>query len=474
MKPVRFPLRRSALALVLAAPLLSPVLAGPLGPAIALASPPTPADGSPIATAQNLGVAFSQVAEQVSPSVVSIQVEVKQKAPNLGFFFPFGGAPEGGTQKGGGSGVIIAADGAVLTNNHVVENATRIEVALQDGRKYAARVVGTDPATDLAVLRIDAKGLPAARFADSDAARVGQWVVAIGSPFGLDYTVTAGVLSAKGRGGLGANEIEDYLQTDASINPGNSGGPLVNLNGELLGINTMIIGHASGIGFAIPSNLVRKVSTDLLQKGDVSRAWIGVSFQELTPELASSFGLSNARGALVNDVSAGGPAQKGGVRAGDIITEVQGKPVREGRDLLRAVIQYPVGEKVTLGVLRDGQPQKLTVVTQERPDSRELRAGAGGKQRGGERAQASTRGLELTDLTPEIARRIGYEGQGVVVAGVQPGSPAERAGLMRGDVILEANRRPVPSKTKLDEVLHGGRVLLKVHRQGGTFFAVME
>jgi serine protease Do len=457
------PFERSCFALLLAAPLVA---------APVLASPPTPAEGSPIATAQHLGIAFSQVAEQVSPSVVSIQVEVKQKAPSFGFF-PFGPSPEGGVQKGGGSGMVISSDGAVLTNNHVVENASRIEVALQDGRKFPARVVGVDPATDLAVLRIDAKNLPAARFADSDASRVGQWVVAIGSPFGLDYTVTAGVLSAKGRGGLGANEIEDYLQTDASINPGNSGGPLVNLNGEVLGINTMIIGHASGIGFAIPSNLARKVATDLLQKGDVSRAWIGVSFQELTPELASTFGLPNARGALVNDVTPNGPAQKGGVRAGDVITEVQGKPVREGRDLLRAIIQYPVGEKVALSVLRDGHEQKVSVVTGERPDARSLRAGAPGKQKAPEKALAP-RGLDVTDVTPEIARRIGYDGAGVVVTAVQPGSPAERAGLMRGDVIEEANRKPVTSKQKLEEVLHGGRVLLKVHRQGGAFFAVME
>jgi serine protease Do len=459
-----YSLRRSLLGLALAVPLVA---------APAFASPPSATDGSPLATAQHLGVAFSQVAEQVSPSVVSIQVEVKQKAPNMGFFMPFG-MPEGGTQKGGGSGVIISGDGAVLTNNHVVDQASRIEVVMQDGRKFPAKVVGVDPATDLAVLRIEAKGLTAARFADSDASRVGQWVVAIGSPFGLDYTVTAGVLSAKGRGGLGANEIEDYLQTDASINPGNSGGPLVNLNGEVLGINTMIIGN-SGIGFAIPSNLARKVSQDLLQKGDVSRAWIGVSFQELTPELASSFGLSNMRGALVNDVSAGGPAQKAGVRAGDIITGVQDKTVREGRDLLRAVLQYPVGEKLTLTVQRDGKEQKIAVATAERPDARELRAAASGNRPKAAEKSLAMRGADVQDLTPELARRIGYaEGQGVVVSNVQPGSSAERAGLMRGDVIQEANRRPVNSRQKLEEALGSGRALLKVHRHGGSFFAVLE
>ena len=303
---------------------------------------------------------------------------------------------------------ILSADGAILTNNHVVENASRITVALQDGRRLNAKVVGTDPATDLAVLKIDAKGLPALKFADSDRAQVGEWVIAIGSPFGLDYTITAGVLSAKGRGGMGANEIEDYLQTDASINPGNSGGPLIDLDGNVLGINTMIIGHASGIGFAIPSNLARKVGMELLQKGDVSRAWIGVFMQELTPELASGFGVQRTRGALVTELAPNGPAAKAGVRPGDIIIEIQGREVRESRDLLRAVLQYPVGEKLAVTVLRDGGQHKLQVVTAARPDQREARAqpGAAKPQRGQAKPQSS-RGLELAELTPDVARRIG-------------------------------------------------------------------
>jgi Do/DeqQ family serine protease len=454
-------------------------LLSPLGSAPAFASPPS-AEHNPIATANQLGVAFSRVAEQASPSVVSIQVEIKRAQPNFGFFFPFGGGMPGdgggGVQKGGGSGMVLTADGAILTNNHVVDGATRIEVAFQDGRRMPAKVVGVDPATDLAVLKVDAKGLPAVKFADSDAARVGEWVIAIGSPFGLDYSITAGVLSAKGRGGMGANEIEDYLQTDASINPGNSGGPLIDLDGQVLGINTMIIGHASGIGFAIPSNLARKVAMDLLQKGDVSRAWIGVSYQELTPELASSFGVQRTRGALVNEVMANGPAAKAGIRAGDIITDIQGREVREGRDLLRAVLQYPVGEKLAVTVLRDGGTQKITVTTAARPDQREARAGGAAKP--GKQGQAKpqhSRGLDITELTPEIARRIGYQGQGgVVVANVIPGSAADRAGLMRGDVIEEVNKKAVGSPQKLEELLGGAKVLLKVHRQGGTFFAALS
>jgi serine protease Do len=455
---------------VLGLSLISPLAAAP-----ALASPPSGAQ-NPIATANQLGEAFSRVAEQVSPSVVSIQVEVKRAQPNFGFFSPFGGGPGDGNgplQKGGGSGMVLTADGAILTNNHVVDSATRIEVAFQDGRRLPAKVVGVDPATDLAVLKVDAKALPAVKFADSDKARVGEWVIAIGSPFGLDYTITAGVVSAKGRGGMGANEIEDYLQTDASINPGNSGGPLIDLDGNVLGINTMIIGHASGIGFAIPSNLARKVGLELLQKGDVSRAWIGVSYQELTPELASSFGVQRTRGALVNEVIANGPAAKAGVRPGDIITDIQGREVREGRDLLRAVLQYPVGEKLAVTVLRDGGPHKLTVVTAARPDQRETRAGQPKRQN--QAKPASSRGLELAELTPDIARRIGYQGQsGVVVANVLPGSSADRAGLLRGDVIEEINRKPVSGLRQVEEALGSGKALLKVQRQGGTFFAAIE
>jgi Do/DeqQ family serine protease len=477
------PQLNSAMEAATHAPKLRSALAGlalftPIFSTSALASPPSGSEQNPIATANQLGVAFSRVAEQASPSVVSIQVEVKRPQPSFGFFFPFGGGspdgPGGGIQKGGGSGMVLSADGAILTNNHVVDSASRITVALQDGQRFTAKVVGTDPATDLAVLKIDAKGLRPVKFADSDRAQVGEWVIAIGSPFGLDYSITAGVLSAKGRGGMGANEIEDYLQTDASINPGNSGGPLIDLDGNVLGINTMIIGHASGIGFAIPSNLARKVSTELLQKGDVSRAWIGVSYQELTPELASGFGAQRTRGALVNEIVPSGPAAKAGVRPGDIIIDIQGREVREGRDLLRAVLQYPVGEKLSLTVLRDGSQQKLQVVTAARPDQREARAGSGAKPQRGQAKPQGSKGMELAELTPDIARRIGYQGPGgVVIANVVPGSAADRAGLLRGDVIEEVNRKPISSGRQLEEALGGPKALLKVHRQGGTFFAAL-
>jgi serine protease Do len=461
----------------LRAPLaLGLALAAPLSLSPASAAPPSGAEQGPIATAQQLGVAFSHIAERVSPSVVSIQVEAKasQGMPQNMFPFPFGGQQqEPGVQKGSGSGMVLTADGAILTNNHVVENAQRIKVSLQDGRHFTGKVLGVDPATDLAVVKIDAKGLTPIKFADSDAAQVGQWVVAIGSPFGLDYTVTAGVLSAKGRGSLGANEIEDYLQTDASINPGNSGGPLVNLQGEVLGVNTMIIG-SSGIGFAIPSNLSKKVSQELLQKGDVSRAWIGVSYQELTPELASSFGVQRTRGALVNEVVQGGPAAKANLRPGDIILDIQGREIKEGKDLLRAILLYPVGEKLSVTVLRDGQQQKLSVVTAERPDHREANAFRPNSKPRGALKSPSTTGVELALVTPDIARRLGYSGQGgVVVADVAPGSPADQAGLSRGDVIEEINRKPVTSEKQAQDALAKGRALLKVQREGNTRFTVL-
>jgi serine protease Do len=404
---------------------------------------------------------------------VSIRVEVKKAAPTQGFFFPFGGPQEQGVQKGSGSGVVISADGAVLTNNHVVENATRVEVHLQDGRSFVAKVVGTDPATDLAVLRIQAKGLTAARFGDSDAAQVGQWLIAIGSPFGLDYSVTAGVLSAKGRGNLGANQIEDYLQTDASINPGNSGGPLVNLRGEVLGINTMIIGHGSGIGFAVPSNLARKVSSELLENGDVSRPWIGVGYQELTPQLASSFGVERTRGALVNEVVPNGPAQRAGLRPGDIILEVNGREVRESKDLLRVVLMSPVGAKLPIVVQRDGGKKTLTLVTEERPTEQQARGERNQRPRRGQ-PDTSQEGIALAPLTPDVARRLGYEGPGgVVIAAVQPGSPADRAGLTRGDVIEEINKKPVQSLKQVEEALGQDKTLLRLSRQGRTHFTVL-
>jgi Do/DeqQ family serine protease len=453
------------------------------------ASPSVPANvtaAAPIASAAvnqatQLSDAFASVAEHIAPSVVTIKVEAEQEMPQM-FRNPFFGGPqghEGGVVKGSGSGVIFRSDGAILTNNHVVQHAKRINVVLKDGRSFRAKVAGTDPAVDLAVVKIEATGLPAAVFADSGKARVGDWVLAIGAPFGLDYTLTAGVLSAKGRVNIGANEIEDYLQTDASINPGNSGGPLVDLSGNVLGINTMIIG-GSGIGFAIPANLARQVGDQLLTQGKVRRAWLGVGFQELTPELAKSLGKNDTHGALVAGVSHDGPAGKAGVHAGDIIERVDQEPISEGRDLLRAILQRPVGTSVTLAVRRDGKLQNIQVKTAERPA--DLRGG--GLDNGNENGQGndnetaaapSELGLQLQPLTANIASQLEYRGTGkVLVANVRPGSPADRAGIQRGDVIVEADRQTVTSPSDVASAARDGKVLVRIDRNNHSFFAVLS
>lgn len=429
-----------------------------------------------VGEARQLGDTFANVAERASRSVVTISVEVRraqQQQHPFGFFFGQPGAGDSGEfARGGGSGIVMRADGVILTNNHVVKDAVRIDVVLRDGRKFRARVMGTDEATDLAVLKIEASGLPAIAFANSSRARVGEWVLAIGSPFGLDYTLTAGVLSATGRGGIGANEIEDYLQTDASINPGNSGGPLINLNGEVLGINTMIIGRNSGIGFAIPSNLARSVADQLAEGGVVRRAWIGVAFQELTPELASSLGSGATRGALVSSVSSNGPASKAGVQPGDVVTSVNDQPVGEGRDLLRAVLSHRVGATLRLGILRDGQRSTLSLTTAERPGE-----GSHATRNRPERraAPAGGFGLALEPLTPDAARRLGYRGDGkVVVADVTQGSAADRAELRRGDVIVTADRSPVRDPRDVVNALSDGRALLRVERGQAAYFVVLS
>lgn len=413
--------------------------------------------------------ALTGVAESVSPSVVSIQVEVTRPQGNA-FPMPFFGMPDrGGIVRGGGSGVIIRSDGYILTNNHVVREATRIDVTLQNGKSHPAELVGADPATDLAVLKIKATGLDRAEFASSEAARVGQFVMAIGSPFGLDYTVTTGVLSAKGRGGIGANEIEDYLQTDASINPGNSGGPLVDLNGDVLGINTMIIGRGSGIGFAIPSEIAQRVARQLIDHGEVKRAWLGVAFQEITPELASHFGGDFSGGALVSSVIDGGPADQAGVRAGDVVVAIDDVEIREGHDLLRTVLRQDVGDRVTLKVRRGAKTLKVKMVMGERPNEE----GAQSKLKG--KGTDDMLGLSLQEITPSLRQRTGYQGEGqVFISGVRPGSDADRAGLQPGDVLLQVDQKPVQSVADVKAALDDGTALLYVERDSRRFFQSLK
>lgn len=408
--------------------------------------------------------ALTSVAESVSPSVVSIRVEVR-RPQNNGLPFFFGGQGHGGIVRGGGSGVILRSDGYILTNNHVVSEASRIDVRLKNGKSLPATLVGADSATDLAMLKIDAKGLPKAEFASSDKARVGQLVIAIGSPFGLDYTVTTGVLSAKGRGGIGANEIEDYLQTDASINPGNSGGPLVDLHGRVLGINTMIIGRGSGIGFAIPSEIAQRVARQLIENGAVKRAWLGVSFQEITPELAAHFGGSFDGGALINSVVPQGPADRAGLRAGDVIIAIGDTKIREGHDLLRTVLRHGVGERLSIEVRRGDKTKRVSLLTGERPNE------DGARSRQEAVQDDSMLGLALEEMTPRLRERFRYEGDGrVFVRGVAPGSDADRAGLRPGDILLQADRRPVQSIADVRAALNDGKALLYIERDSRRFF----
>ena len=465
--------------------------ADPPQPATATPTPAAPAQPAPggavnatppaataaVADAARLGEAISTIAERVSPAVVSIRTEAyvrQQQAMPFGFGFDNGGG-DSQVQRGEGSGVLITADGAILTNNHVVQNARRIDVVMQDGRTFRGRVVGTDPATDLAVIRVSGQNLPFARLADSSTARVGEWVVAIGCPFGLDYSVTAGVVSATGRGGLGMNEIEDYLQTDASINPGNSGGPLVNLRGEVLGINTMIVGRGTGIGFAVPSSMARNVADQLLANGVVRRAWLGVGFQELTPELAANFGTQAHHGALISHVDEKGPAASAPILPGDIVTSVDGVAVNEGRDLLRAVMTKPIGAVVQVGLLRAGRSLTVPVVAALRPGTNDDAQPQPRSGQAAPRPVSSDLGVRVMPLTPQIARQIGYQGLGrVVVANVADDSPAARAGLRTGDVIVEADRIPVARPEQVTSALRDGTALIRVERGDGAYYAVVS
>jgi S1-C subfamily serine protease len=331
-------------------------------------------------------------------------------------------------------------------------------------------VLGTDPASDLALIRIDANGLPAARLGDSDQARVGEFVLAIGAPLGLEATVTHGVVSATGRGGIGANEIEDYLQTDASINPGNSGGPLVNLRGEVLGINEMIVGRNTGIGMAVPSRMAQSVIEQILRTGHVQRGWIGVGVQDLSPDLAQSMNAANLRGAIVNQVEQGTPAARAGVEIGDVVTAVDGRPVASSLDLTRSITRHGIGDHVPLTVVRDGRSRTVTVVTGPRPGAEQEREQSQEDQQRAPQQGNQGLGLRLASVTPELAAHLGAPANAIVVAGVEPGSVADEAGLRRGDVIMRADGRPVRSAQDVVNAAADRHVTLLVKRGRSQVF----
>lgn len=385
----------------------------------------------------------------------------------------FGGPMPRGPQRQRslGSGFIIDADGSILTNNHVVENAQKIVVKLSDEQEYEAKVIGRDPKTDIAVIKVNKTGLTAANLGDSDNLEVGEWVMAIGNPFGLDSTVTSGIVSAKGRH-IGQGPYDNFIQTDASINPGNSGGPLVNLRGEVIGINTAIFSRSGGnigIGFAIPINLVKELLPQLRGKGKVTRGYLGVLIQKVTPEIAESLGMDKGRGALVANVSKDGPAEKAGVKVGDVIVEFDGKEVRDSGDLPIIVARTPVDRRVSMKVLRDKKELQLTVSVGELKDE-EVVASA---------PEKGELGMTVQKLTPQIAESLGLEkADGVVVSAVDPGSVADEAGIRRGDVILEVDRKPIRGideyKKAVGGIRKGKGVLLLVRRGESTLFLALK
>ena len=428
-----------------------------------------------------LSRAFRDVAKAISPSVVNIvSTHEPEKGamrfhgadpfqdPLGGQFFRFFGdgdsprIPEP-TLKGQGTGVIVDSNGVIATNNHVVDGATHLEVTLQDGRKLKAEVIGTDPETDLALVRVQEKGLPAAKLGDSTLLEPGDWVVAVGNPFGLDHTVTVGVVSATGRSGIGVASYENFIQTDAAINPGNSGGPLVNLDGEVIGINTAIrssSGGSEGISFAIPSATLKTIMPGLVADGHVSRGWLGVSIQTLTPELADSFGLQGKHGALIAEVVDDTPAQQAGLHAGDVILSVNGKAVEGQRELSTAIAALAPGTKAELTVWRDGAEKTMSVSLAARPDQDGM---AKAYKRGGNES-AEGYGLRLTDVPRNMAREYEITG-GALVREVTAGSAADEAGLVPGDVILSVGKHEVSSADETAQALReqgsGARLLVR-------------
>ncbi len=456
------------------------------------ATPLWQASASPAAPDQaSFASGFSSVASKCVPSVVNVastkvirwqgggQMSPFPMDPFFERFFgnPFQEMPQERREQGTGSGVIVSPDGYLLTNNHVVEGAEDIRITLSDKREFDAKIIGTDSRTDLAVIKIDAKNLPAITFGDSSKVRVGDFAIAIGSPFGLNQTVTMGIVSATGRGELGIEDYEDFIQTDASINPGNSGGALVNVNGELIGINTAILsgmsGGNQGIGFAIPINMARQVMDQIVKQGKVVRGYLGAMIQPVTPEIAEYFGLSEARGVLLADVDANAPAGKSGLQRGDIVLELNGEPVGDRRKFRLNVAMMKPGTKVRLKVLRDEAEREFDVVLGELPSE------TASALEPEESTETALQGLSVEELTPQIARQIGVPPgiQGVVVSGVQQGSPAEAAGIRVTDVIMEVNRRPVSSVDEFRRAtrqLGDRRILLLIYREGGTVYTLVE
>jgi serine protease Do len=429
---------------------------------------------------------FTDIATAVSPAVVNIRTEKVVKGGGPGFrhfqnpfgkedqfrdFFErfFGDRPPREFKKRSlGSGFCIDKKGFIVTNNHVVENADEIKVKLKNGKEYDAKIIGRDAKTDIALIKVKSwQGFTTAKLGDSDELKVGEWVVAIGSPFGLEHTVTAGIVSAKGRV-IGSGPYDDFIQTDASINPGNSGGPLINMKGEVVGINTAIFSRSGGnvgIGFAIPINLARGIIDQLKASGAVTRGWLGVSIQDLSPDLAEYYGVKDGKGALVGEVFEGDPADKAGIKPKDVIIEVDGDNIEDSRQLSQKVAGIPVGEKITLKVVRDGKERTFTVKITKRTEDKEDLALKQPKEE-------TDLGMTVSTLTRNLARQFDIsEDEGVVVMSVEQGGPADKADVQKGDLILEIDHKPIKIledyQSQIDRVKKGDTVPILVKRKRG-------
>jgi len=434
----------------------------------------------------NAPASFNQLAEMASPAVVNIRTlkTIKGGGP---VFRQFQRDPHGENspfrefferyfgedmqrefkQPSLGSGFIIDEAGFVVTNNHVIEDADQIKVKLNNEHEFDAKIVGRDPNTDIALLKIESdEKLPTIKLGDSDALKVGQWVVAIGSPFGLEHTVTAGIVSAKGRV-IGSGPYDDFIQTDASINPGNSGGPLLNLKGEVIGINTAIVASGQGIGFAIPINLARDIIIALKNEGEVTRGWLGVAIQDLNGDMAEYYGVEDKKGVFVADVFEGDPADRAGIKAKDIILEVNGEKIETSRQLTGMIARIPVGDSARIKILRDGKEQTVKVEIAKRTEDK-LAAGARPRE------QAEEFGIRVSDLKPEILQQFNMdETSGVIVIDVKSGSEGDDAGVRVGDIIKEINRQAVKDtgdyQAILKQLSSGDPVNLFIRRKNAGF-----
>jgi len=434
--------------------------------------------------------AFSEIVRTVSPAVVNISTTKVFKRdtenffedPFFDFFRPFHEfrMPKKWKEQSLGSGVIVSPDGYIITNNHVVEKSDEIKVTLLDKRAFRGKIVGADPKTDIAIVKIDATNLPTIPWGDSEKLQVGEFVLAIGNPYGLSHTVTMGIISAVGRANVGIADYEDFIQTDAAINPGNSGGPLVNIKGELIGINTAIFsrtGGYQGIGFAVPSDMVRPLMSQLIQKGKIIRGWLGVTIQELTPEISQKFGLEKSQGALVSDVAKGSPAEKAGIMRGDIILEFNSKEVKDVGSLRNMVAQSKVGVDVSIKILRAGKEYTVRLVIGELP--REVAEVVPNQTPDNPETGALT-GLTVMSLTKEIVKQLGFnkDEKGVVVVRVEPASPADEAGIKKGDIIKEVDRKRVDNLEDFNKIISNIKkeepVLLFIARGDKKFYLTLK